>query len=399
MPGLTHGLLSPSAAARWVTCPGSVALTADMPNPSTSYAQEGTCAHRLAELLLKGMDPADIPAEDLQAFANCGVNLDDLIGPVSVYVDYVRSIPGELLVECGLEVGDITGEKGAHGTADAIILGTEELHICDLKFGLGEKVDAVNNLQLSIYAQAALNTYGFLAEFRSVHLHIIQPRLNHISDWSVSLEELAGIMERVRASGNRALNAQAGASGAPLSADLFCPSRKACRWCLARGKCPHLARHCLSAAGYEDGSLETFGLLDASALAGILDKLDLIAKWSDAVREAAHAELMAGGTVPGYKLVQGREGMRKWGNEKEVEKLLKTWKIPADARYKKKLISPADAGKMYKAHCFTEEQWAELCGAVTRSPGKIEMVADNDPRPAYSCGTSAEDYPDESKNS
>ena len=108
---------------------------------------------------------------------------------------------------------------------------------------------------------------------------------------------------------------------------------------------------------------------------------------------------MAGGTIPGYKLVQGREGMRKWDNEKAVEKLLKAWKIPADARYKKKLISPADAGKMYKAHCFTEEQWAELCGAVTRSPGKIEMVADNDPRPAFSAGTSAEDYPDESKNS
>lgn len=393
MPGATHALLSPSAAARWVNCPGSVALTADMPNPSSSYAEEGTCAHRLAELLLTGHTVDDIPDQDVQIFANCGVNLDDLIAPVSVYVDYVRSIPGELRVECEIDIGGITGEVGAHGTADAIILGDDELHICDLKFGIGEKVDAENNLQLSIYAQAALDAYGWLADFQRVHLHIIQPRLNHISDWSISLQELGEVMARVKASASVALN---GCTSQP-DASLYCPSRKACRWCLARGKCPHLAKYCLSAAGVDDGSLEQFGLLDASALSDILGKLDLIAKWSDAVREAAHAELMAGGEVPGYKLVQGREGIRKWADEKAVDKLLKAWKIPADARYKKKLISPADAGKLYKAHSFTDEQWAELCGSVVRSSGKIEMVEASDPRPAVTGGTTADQYPDESK--
>lgn len=381
MPGATHALLSPSAAARWVNCPGSVALTADMPNPSSSYAEEGTCAHRLAELLLTGHTVDDIPDQDVQIFANCGVNLDDLIAPVSVYVDYVRSIPGELRVECEIDIGGITGEVGAHGTADAIILGDDELHICDLKFGIGEKVDAANNLQLSIYAQAALDAYGWLADFQRVHLHIIQPRLHQISDWSISLQELGEVMARVKASADAALN---GRTSQP-DASLYCPSRKACRWCLARGKCPHLAKYCLSAAGVDDGSLEQFGLLDASALSDILGKLDLIAKWSDAVREAAHAELMAGGEVPGYKLVQGREGMRKWADEKAVDKLLKAWKIPADA------------GKLYKAHSFTEEQWAELCGSVVRSSGKIEMVEASDPRPAVTGGTTADQYPDESK--
>ena len=47
-----HALLSPSAAHRWCNCPGSVALTKDLPNASSPYAEEGTRAHRLAELAL-----------------------------------------------------------------------------------------------------------------------------------------------------------------------------------------------------------------------------------------------------------------------------------------------------------------------------------------------------------
>lgn len=47
-----HALLSPSSAHRWCNCPGSVALTKDLPNVSSPYAEEGTRAHRLAELAL-----------------------------------------------------------------------------------------------------------------------------------------------------------------------------------------------------------------------------------------------------------------------------------------------------------------------------------------------------------
>ena len=45
-----HAKLSPSAASRWLNCPGSVALCATLPTPpSTYYADEGTAAHALAE--------------------------------------------------------------------------------------------------------------------------------------------------------------------------------------------------------------------------------------------------------------------------------------------------------------------------------------------------------------
>lgn len=50
---MAHALLSPSSAVRWMTCPGSVALTKDMPDTSSKFADEGTLAHALAERALR----------------------------------------------------------------------------------------------------------------------------------------------------------------------------------------------------------------------------------------------------------------------------------------------------------------------------------------------------------
>jgi hypothetical protein len=56
----------PSAAARWVNCPGSVALYKlhQPEDTSSSYANEGSAAHALAEMcLLMGMDPHEMIGE------------------------------------------------------------------------------------------------------------------------------------------------------------------------------------------------------------------------------------------------------------------------------------------------------------------------------------------------
>ena len=49
-----HARCSASAAYRWINCPGSVALSDQCPDPgSSSYADEGTVAHSLAELKIR----------------------------------------------------------------------------------------------------------------------------------------------------------------------------------------------------------------------------------------------------------------------------------------------------------------------------------------------------------
>ena len=47
-----HALLSPSSADRWMTCPGSVLLTKDLPEDTSPYAQEGANYHTLAQICL-----------------------------------------------------------------------------------------------------------------------------------------------------------------------------------------------------------------------------------------------------------------------------------------------------------------------------------------------------------
>ena len=66
MPDL-HALLGPSSAHMWMACPPSARLGEGIEDKGSEYAQEGTLAHRIGELLLrKRWEGADITA-DLEA--------------------------------------------------------------------------------------------------------------------------------------------------------------------------------------------------------------------------------------------------------------------------------------------------------------------------------------------
>lgn len=397
MPGLTagkHALLSPSSAARWMRCPASVVVTRGMPEDSSPYAIEGTCAHRLAELLLNGAD--GFPADEAAKVIAAGVDPDSLVEPVRVYVDYVRSLGSEIVTEVSLDISLITKEPEARGTSDAVVFSDGVLHVCDLKYGKGEPVSAEDNPQLAIYAGAALAAFDFLGEIREVCMHIVQPRLNSISIWRVSVDELMTFLAYVTRAGARCLrllDEYPDPDTVPVG--YFDPSDKACRFCRNRGKCAALAKYALSVAGLElPAPLKAS--LDVQQLAYILDRIGLIKTWMGEVEAAAHAALLEGREVPGYKLVEGRAGSRKWTDESKAEKLLKAWKVPADFRYVKSLISPTQAEKLLKLKTITDEQWAELCGYVSREPGKPTVVPASDKRPAISCRPAAEDFPDES---
>ena len=133
---------SPSAAERWMTCPGSVNACLDLEDKGSKYADEGTAAHELAELILNGADGQAL----VGATAANGVEFtQDMLVEVMKYVGYVRELVqatgGTLLTEQRLPLSSITGED-AHGTADVVIIAGDELIVADLKFGMGVQVDA-----------------------------------------------------------------------------------------------------------------------------------------------------------------------------------------------------------------------------------------------------------------
>ena len=78
MPG-PHAQVSPSAAYRWISCPGSVALCKGLPDDEGSvYAMEGTIAHHMAELILTGQKPEPDDAET-EFLYNNKIDLDELL--------------------------------------------------------------------------------------------------------------------------------------------------------------------------------------------------------------------------------------------------------------------------------------------------------------------------------
>jgi hypothetical protein len=399
-----HAKLSPSSAHRWLHCPGSVALEATCPDESSDFADEGTAAHELAAMaLLDGYDATDDIGDTILVNGNGWKVTDDMAGHVQKYLDYVRAIGGELMVEQRLSIEAITGEPGAKGTSDAVILAGDELVIIDLKYGRGVKVDAENNEQLQIYALAALNEFDFIGDFKRVRMVIVQPRLDHIDEWDCTVEALRVFGEDVRVKAHRCFAAlESHGNYKELHEKYLAPGNDQCRFCKAKAICPTLTEHVLStvaddfvdttepvAPQLEHAAERAF---DNATLGNLLGAVDLIEAWCKAIRAKAESELLAGRAVPGFKLVEGRRGARRWADDKEVEATMKSMRMKLEEMYEFSLISPTTADKLHKSGVIGPRQWAKLQESITQADGKASVAPVSDKRPALVVQATADEF-------
>lgn len=373
---MAHAFLAPSAAHRWLHCTAAPALEATLPQETSFYAEEGTKAHAIAAAILSNEPYSDEDATSLG---------EDNMKHIRSYVDFVtaETTDGYRNIEMPLAIADITGEIGAKGTADCASLVGTTLKVIDLKFGMGVKVFAANNPQLQIYALGALAIFEMVGDVDKVELIIYQPRIDggHIDRWTISVEDLKRFGETVRVQAQACLDLK-GIKDLPL--DAFAPCEEACKFCRGKAWCPGLAQQVETTAlvNRQDG-VKPVDFLDINALAYSLDHIDMIEAWCKAVRERATHELENGNAIPGYKLVAGRKGARKWVDDKEVEKALKAMRIKADDMYTKKVITPTQAEKLHKSGTIGDRQWPKLQELITQSEGTPTIVKDSDPRPAY----------------
>ena len=377
-----HAIASPSGASGWMHCHS---WRAD--SSSSEFAREGTAAHELAQRALDSGNDARAYIGSL--FMADGEHVEvtpEMAADVQPYIDYVRDLVkttgGTLLVEQRLSIEHLTTEVGAVGTSDAVILAGDELISLDFKFGRGVKVGAEHNPQLQIYALAALRQFNFLGDFERVRMVIHQPRLNHVSEWTQTIDQLDAFSADVMEAASAML-----AAGPDTVRN---PGEKQCRWCAKKATCQALAAHVRDTLDADfDAVVATAGSvlpdpaeLPADDLATKLAATDLIEHWLAAVRGEAERRLLAGQPVPGFKLVEGRRGARRWTDPSEVEAALKAMRLRHEQMFVYTLISPTTAEKLVKAGDLGERQWTRLQQLTTQSEGKPSVAPESDKRPS-----------------
>ncbi len=219
--------LRASSSERWINCPGSARLEHNIPETPSKYAEEGILAHELAAIRLKRLPPPEDIDKYLQ-YTGMMINVDKYVQ----YFDSIATLSDKfLLIERKVDFSHVLPDtEDPTGTCDALIIDDidKTLHIIDLKYGKGVKVDVMNNTQLLLYALGAINDLEFLYDIEKIILHIVQPRLNHIDHDILTIKELESWKEFFIEKSQLALS-----ENAPRI-----PSKKTCQFCKAKSICP-----------------------------------------------------------------------------------------------------------------------------------------------------------------
>ncbi len=377
-----HSNLGASSAYRWMECPASVRFLEENPIKSkeSPFAEEGTAAHELAELILKFMGESNSSLPLNQGFWNLDHFLkmklgrkkdipvtDDMIENVMIYVTEIleeQEAPDykEVFIESKIDLSFIHPEM--FGTNDAIIVRPyDKITVYDLKYGAGVPVEVENNSQMMYYALGA--AHKFKNDFKEVEMVIVQPRCEHpdgpVRRTTISMTELLAFGEELKKAVQRTLDPNAEFK-----------SGKHCRFCNAKPICPRLREDnfAIAKADFADSKvlLPAPNSLTEDELVKVLEAASTISDWAKSIAEYAHERALKGDRIPGYKLVQ-KKGHRRWKNIEEataqiIEALLLDVNDPEDLAKistEPNLLSPSQIEKKLKVD-------KNLIASLTESP-------------------------------
>lgn len=358
-----HAKLSPSGGEKWMTCPGAVHLEATVPDTdqSSEHAARGTAIHELSERCLNN---ETLPHVYIGEVINKLTIDEDMAECAAVYVNYVREIVGMKLYEKRVSLEHIIPD--CFGTVDCVAMRPGHLIVADLKTGAGVPVSAEDNKQLQIYALGALKEFDWIYEFEKVTLVIVQPPLQSISTWTITVDELNEFAEELKA-------AYAAISNEP---NKYVLSEKGCRWCKAKPVCPEQKRIAQEAAAKD------FSSMMAQDVAESLELVPLLKQFIAAVEGFAKDSIITGNAIPGWKVVEGRRS-RAWKDENQVIKFFTSKGLDHQIFTEPELLSVAQLEKKMKA---VDVEFGDLIEVRTGQP---TLAKDSDKREAIENGNRA----------
>ncbi|MDU4939059.1 MAG: DUF2800 domain-containing protein [Clostridium sp.] len=371
-----HAILSASGASRWMACTPSAVLEQQFENKSSVFAEEGTLAHELGELTLK-LNLGEITKRTFNSkFKKIQENKlysADMPDYVQTYVDTClervseakATTPDALFkIEQRLDFSEWVPD--GFGTGDFVIIADGTMEVCDLKYGKGVPVSANNNKQMMLYALGAIAEFNFLYDIQKVRMTIIQPRLDNISTFEVTTEDLLKWAEDyVRPRAELAIKGKGE----------FCAGDH-CKFCRAKAVCRARAEKNMELAKYD---FEEPALLDNNDVAYILSKIDELVNWAGDVKDFALEQALNGEEYDGFKVVEGRSN-RKYADTEAIVEILRDNNFNDPDIFKpSELITLTNMEKL-----VGKKKLTELIGDyIVKPPGKPTLVPITDKREPY----------------
>ncbi len=385
-----HALLSASGADRWLACPPSARLEEEFPDTESKAAAEGTLAHELAEMKVRnyfftkefGKRKLNNAVKKLK---EDNLWQEEMQRHTDTYLEYLKNTALSLKSAPGVRIeqrvyfreytfADPKSRIEGSGIADCILLYGDMVHVIDFKYGQGVPVHAKENPQLQLYALGAYHLYRMLYPIAQIKLTIVQPRLDAVSEWECSVEELLKFGEYVK---ERAALAVKGEGE-------FAPGKDTCRFCRARELCEARAKYNVRLAFFTD---QKPSLIRREEVGEYLKKGEDVANWLEDLKRYALKECLAGKEIRGWKAVEGRAS-RAWTDmDAAFDVLMRGGIAPEAMLWERKPLTLAQVEKL-----VGKKEFQEAVGEfVVKKPGKPTLVQEADPRPAVTNQITAAD--------
>lgn len=379
-----HALLSASGAKKWMNCTASARLEEKLPDEESEYAAEGTLAHSICELKLakiftdKNMTDKTYKGR-LNKLMKEPLYQKEMDGYTDQYVDYVTGIAygfpstPTVAIEKRLDYSDWAPE--GFGTGDCILIHGTELHIIDFKYGKGVAVSAVDNPQMKCYGLGAIKEFGMIYPIATISMHIVQPRTNNFSSWSISRQELTSWGENaLKPAAEKAFTGGGECVPGEWCDDGFCKLRFTCR---ARAD-KYLALMETAVNTQAGGTVMNLPpQLSNEEVGSILKEAQFLASWVKKLEAYAEKEILAGKEIPGWKLVEGR-------SNRAITDQLQAFTALQSAGYDEALLYERVPLTLTKLEALITKEHKDtiLAKYITKPQGKPTLAPADDKRPA-----------------